>query len=302
MKKIKLFVVNSGTFGKFTTVIDELEKLCEISKVSVQRDIDGYELAEKLKGANFIVASSNPHYTNEFFEKNKDVIAILVHGIGVDNIDLNSATKNGVIITRVPGPVEREAVAMLTIALILDALRYVFQSVNKVKEGKWEERIKYIGSELTGKTIGIIGVGNIGSRVAEILSKAFNVKVIAYDPYITEDKVKDLNVELVNLDTLLQNSDIITLHTALTKETYHMLNDYTFKKIKKGAILVNTARGALIETEALLRAIDNGTLSAVALDVIENEPISKDHPILKYDNVIVTPHIGAYTFEALRGM
>lgn len=302
MNRRTVFIVNSETFGKFTGVIKELENICNVYRISVRKDIGGAELAGKLKGANFVIASSNPQYISEFFEKNEDVLAILVHGIGVDNVDLTSATEHGVIVTRIPGSVEREAVAMLTVGFILGSLRHVFQSANKVREGKWVERPRYIGSELRGMTVGIIGIGNIGARVAEILMKGFGAEIIAYDPYVSLDKIKELNVKLVDLDQLLRKSDIITLHCTLTKETYHILNEYAFKKVKKGLVLVNTARGALIDTEALIRALENGTVGAVALDVIENEPIEQNHPILKYENVIVTPHIGAYTFEALRGM
>jgi len=302
MNKKRLIIVNSKSFGKFTNAIQELEAFCEISRIDVPKDIDGKDLAQKLRGAHFVIATSNPKYTREFFEANEDVVSVLVHGIGVDNVDVKAATENGVVIVKVPGVAEREAVAELAVNLMLTALRHVVQASNKVREGKWLERAKYVGSELAGKVVGVIGLGNIGSRVAEILIKGFNAKVLAYDPYIPPERIKAIGAEPASFDDVLKNSDIITLHCPLTRETYHLLDETAFKKLKKGAILVNTARGGLVDTEALIKALENGILAAAALDVVEGEPIDESHPLLKYENVIITPHIGAYTLEALAGM
>ena len=302
MSKKRLVIVNSKSFGKFTNAIQELEAVCEISRIEVPKDIDGKNLAQKLRGAHFVIATSHPKYTQEFFEANEDVVSVLVHGIGIDNVDVKAATENGVVIVKVPGVAEREAVAELAISLMLAALRHIVQASNKVREGKWMERAKYVGSELAGKVVGIIGLGNIGSRVAEILIKGFNAKVLAYDPYFPPDKIKAMGAEPVGFDDLLKNSDIVTIHCPLTKETYHLLDEGAFKKLKKGAILINTARGGLVDTEALVKALESGIVAAAALDVVEGEPIDESHPLLKYENVIITPHIGAYTLEALAGM
>lgn len=302
LSKKRLVIVNSKSFGKFTHVIQELEAVCEVSRIEVSKDINGKDLAQKLNGAHFIIATSYPNYGQEFFEANKDVVSVLVHGLGIDNVDVKAATENGVVIVKVPGVVEREAVAELTLSLMLVALRHVVQASNRVREGKWMERAKYVGSELAGKVVGIIGLGNIGSRVAEILIKGFNVKVLAYDPYIPPDKIKTLGAEPVSFDNLLKNSDIITIHCPLVKDTHHILNEEAFKKLKRNVILVNTARGELIDTEALIKALENGTIAAAALDVVEGEPIDESYPLLKHENVIITPHIGAYTLEALAGM
>jgi len=302
MSKKRLVIVNSKSFGKFTNAIQELEELCEVSKFDVSRDINGRNLAEKLKGFHFIIATSNPRYDREFFEINKDVVSVLVHGIGVDNIDLEAATKNGVVIVKVPGEMEREAVAELAISLMLASIRHIVQASNKVREGRWRERAKYVGSELAEKTVGIIGLGNIGSRVAEILIKGFGARVLAYDPYISPDRIKAMDIEPVSFEELLKNSDIITIHCPLTKETYHMFNENTFRKMKKGVILINTARGGLVDTDALSKALEDGIVAAAALDVVEEEPIDEKHPLLRHENVIITPHIGAYTIEALTGM
>jgi D-3-phosphoglycerate dehydrogenase len=299
---IKLAIVNSKSFGKYTNAIEELEKICKVSIMEIHKGVEGTTLAETFEGIHFIIATSYPRYDRFFFKNNKSVVSILIHGISTDNIDLKAATEEGVVIVKVPGPVEREAVAELTIGLIIDALRHVTMASNKVREGKWSERGKYVGSEITSKVVGIVGVGNIGSRVAEILIKGFKAKVLAYDPYISAEKIKRMGLQPVTFDELLQKSDIITIHCALTEETYHMFNENSFKKLKDGVIIINTARGAIIDTNALIKALEEKKVSAVGLDVIEGEPIEASHPLLRFDNVIITPHIGAYTLEALRGM
>jgi D-3-phosphoglycerate dehydrogenase len=300
---IRIAVVNSKSFGVYTDAIEKLRKLGEVRRIEVPKDYRGKALAEALKGYHFIVASVTPYYDREFFEYNKDVLMIVRHGIGYDNIDVKAAEELGVVVARVPGWVEREAVAEHTIALMLSALRFVVQGNNFVREGRWSERAKLVGKELKNLTVGVIGFGNIGSRVAEILRNGFEAKVLVYDPYVPPEKIKSLGCEPVEkLEDLLRRSDIITLHAVLTPETYHMINEKAFEVMKDGVIIVNTARGELIDTQALIKYIEKGKVAAVALDVVEGEPIGKDHPLLKYNNVIVTPHIAAYTHEALAGM
>jgi len=303
MKNFRVAVVNSKSFGKYSDVEVHLRKICQVVRLSVPKNIKGLQLAEKLRGFEFIIASTTPKYTSEFFENNKDVVLVARHGVGVDNIDVESATKNGVIVTRVPGYMLREAVAENTIALILLSLRKILNASIAVSEGNWSQRARFIGHELNKKIVGIIGLGNIGSRVAQILSEGFKAKILAYDPYCNRESFKKVNAEAVSLDRLLRESDIITVHTPLTEETYHLLGRNEFMRMKKGVIIVNTARGELIDTTALIEAIRNNKVSAVALDTVEGEPISKDHPLLKYrDKVVITPHISGYTFEALVNM
>ncbi|MEM2261281.1 MAG: D-isomer specific 2-hydroxyacid dehydrogenase family protein [Ignisphaera sp.] len=300
---IRIGIVNSKSFGVYTSAIDRLAKVGEVIKIDVPKNMRGVELAEKLRGIHFIIASVTPLYDREFFENNDDVVMIVRHGIGYDNIDVKAAEEHGVIVARVPGWREREAVAELTIALMLAALRKVVEASNSVKSGRWHERAKYVGRELPSLTVGIIGFGNIGSRVAGILVNGFNAKVVVYDPYVSRAYVERLGCLYVEkLDDLLGQSDIITLHTILTEETKYMINREAFEKMKDGVIIVNTARGELIDTSALIEYIEKGKVAAAALDVVEGEPIDEKHQLLKYSNVIITPHIGAYTYESLIGM
>jgi len=300
---VNIAVVNSKSFGRYTNAVEELKKLGRVEFIEVPKDINGKELAKVLNGFQFVIASVTPYYSAEFFDLNNDVLMIVRHGIGVDNIDLQAAERHGVVVARVPGYVEREAVAEHTAALMISALRMVPQSYIAVKEGRWGDRAKFIGRELPNLTVGVIGFGNIGSRVAEILAKGFNAKIVVYDPYVSKETVEALGYRYVSdLKELFKVSDIVTLHAALTKENYHMVNKDVLFNAKEGIIIVNTARGELIDEQALCEALDKGIVSAVAMDVVEGEPISAEHRLLKYNNVIITPHIAAYTWEALKGM
>ncbi len=299
---LKVVIVNSKTFGLYSNVIDELRRFADVDRLELPKDLSGSQLALALKDYDIVIASVTPKYDEEFFRDNLRVKMVARHGIGVDNVDVSAATKYGVVITRVPGYVERNAVAEHAVTLMLAALRDVVKAYGKVVAGRWGERGKFVCNELKYLTVGLIGVGNIGSRVSEILSKGFGSRVIAYDPYIPRSKAEELGVELVDLDTLLVSSDIISIHTPLTPETYHLINWDRLTKMKKGVVIVNTARGEVIDTKALIKAIEEGLVGAVAVDVVEDEPIGADHPLLKFDNVIVTPHIAAFTYQGLRGM
>ncbi len=303
MARPKIAVVNSKSFGVYTDAVERLSRVGEVVRLEVPKDVGGAELAAKLHGVHFVVASVTPRYSREFFERNNSVVMIIRHGIGYDNIDVTAAEEFGVAVSRVPGWREREAVAEHTVALALDALRHVARSYIYVRAGRWSERAKFIGRELPNLTVGVVGFGNIGSRVAEIFRKGFGARVVVYDPYVPPARVKELGCEPVGkLEELLTQADIITLHAALTPETYHVIDRRGFELMKEGVIIVNTARGELIDGEALVEYLQKGKVGAVALDVVEGEPIGLDHPLLRFENVIVTPHIAAYTYEALRGM
>ncbi|RLF22722.1 MAG: hydroxyacid dehydrogenase [Thermoprotei archaeon] len=299
--RYRIAIVNSKTFGVYTDAVDRLRRIGHVVRMEVPKDIDGKLLAEKLRGFHFVVASVTPKYNREFFNFNDDVVLIARHGIGYDNIDVKAATEAGVVVTRVPGYYEREAVAEHTIGLLLAAIRRIPQAYFAVKKGRWKDRGKFISFELKNSTIGVIGCGNIGSRVVELL-RALGAHILVYDPYVPKERVRSLGAEPVDFDTLLRKSDAITIHAVLTEETYHMLNQEAFKKMKRGVVIVNTARGEIIDTRALVQAIEEGIVGAVALDVVEGEPIDEKHELLKYDNVIITPHIAAFTYQALRGM
>ncbi|MGB9678431.1 MAG: D-isomer specific 2-hydroxyacid dehydrogenase family protein [Thermoanaerobacteraceae bacterium] len=300
---VKIAIVNSSSFGMyFEDHIERLKVLGEVERFELPHDMRGKALAEKLMGYSVIIASVKPYYDREFFEYKDKTLLIARHGIGYDAIDIESATKKGTIVTKVAGIVEREAVAENAIALLLGVIRKVREASLRVKDGKWHERADFLGYEIKDKVAGIIGIGNIGSRVAEILKYGFGANVIAYDPNLSEEEIIKRGARPVSLEELLGSSDIISLNASLNERNYHMLSYKEFSMMKNNVFIVNTARGELIDTQALIKALKEEKVAGVGLDVAEGEPIDENHPLLGFDNVIITPHTSAYTYECLRGM
>jgi (S)-sulfolactate dehydrogenase len=216
-------------------------------------------------------------------------------GVGVDNVDLATATRRGVVVMNTPGG-SATTVAELALAMILSLSRHVASATASVKAGKWEKK-KFQGHELAGKTLGVVGIGNIGSVLVN-RCLALKMQVIAYDPFISAEAAAKLGVRLVALDALWAEADVISLHVPLTEQTRHMVNAATLARMKPTALLVNCARGGIVDEVALAAALAAGRLGGAALDVFEQEPPPADHPLLKLDSVVVTPHLGASTEEA----
>jgi len=303
MSKILISIVNSSTFGKhFTEHISTLEKFADIQHVTVPADIEADALAEKIKDSDGIIASVTPRFSRETLEQCTKLKLLVRHGIGCDNVDLTAATELGIPVSRVKGIVEREAVAEYAVALLMAASRLIPHGSRAVKSSQWASRFTMIGMELRGKTIGIIGLGNIGSRSAEILSNGFNSNIIASDPYIAKERFKQFNATEVSLDELISSSHAILFHCPLTNETRRMLGKAQFAAMKKGAVLVNTCRGELVDEDALYDALQKGPLGSYASDVVEREPIDGSHRLAKLDNALITPHLGGYSWESLYGM
>jgi D-3-phosphoglycerate dehydrogenase len=216
-------------------------------------------------------------------------------GVGVDNVDLPAATAAGVLVMNTPGG-NAVSVAEHTVALMLSLARSIPKASASTKAGKWEKR-KFLGTELRGKTLGIVGLGSIGREVLK-RAAAFEMRIIATDPYVHSQTAKDVGVELVALPSLYAESDYITLHTALTPESNRMLSHDAFARMKKGVRIINCARGELIDQQALKEALASGKVGGAALDVFEKEPPPPDDPILAMENLVATPHIGGSTEEA----
>ncbi|MBV8550719.1 MAG: phosphoglycerate dehydrogenase [Acidobacteriaceae bacterium] len=215
-------------------------------------------------------------------------------GVGVDNVDLPAATEAGVLVMNTPGG-NAVSVAEHTLALMLSMARSVPQASTSTKAGKWEKK-KFLGNELRGKTLGIVGLGSIGREVVR-RAQPFEMRIIGHDPYISSQAARDLGIELVSLPDLYRQSDYITLHVALTPETDHMLNAEALKQMKPGVRIVNCARGELIDAAALQSAIESGHVAGAALDVFEVEPPGET-ALLKLEPVVATPHIAGSTEEA----
>lgn len=300
---MRIAIVNSSSFGRyFSEHIDRLARLGEVRRFEFPASVGGSDLARALRGFPILIVSVTPRFGPEFFAAKDETWLIARHGIGVDNVHLPSATAHGVLVTRVPPPMERDAVAEATVALMLALMRHIPQAGAAVREGRWADRATFVGQELRGKTVGLVGFGNIGSRVGEILARGFGVRVLACDPHVLPETVRAAGAEPVDLQTLLEEADVLSLHAAHTEETYHLLSHDAFARMKPGVFLVNTARGELIDEAALVAALESGRVAGAALDVVEGEPLGSDHPLLRFPNVLVAPHIAAYTRETLRRM
>jgi D-3-phosphoglycerate dehydrogenase len=218
-------------------------------------------------------------------------------GMGVDNIDLPAAAKAGITVTYVPDYGVRE-VSDHAMALLLALIRKIPLSNKLVQAGRWEMPAVVPIHRLDGRTLGLIGFGHIGRALAP-KAQAFGLNVIVHDPFVQPDALKAAKVEGVDLDALLARSDYLSIHAPLTPQTRGLFNATTFAKMKRGALVVNTARGPLVDEEALLAALTSGQLGGAALDVVATEPLPKDSPLLGHDNLILSPHTAFYSVEAL---
>ncbi len=253
------------------------------------------ELKQEISEVEGLIIRSGTKVTKEIIASAKKLKVIGRAGTGLDNVDIPSANERGIVVMNVPGGNTLSA-AEHTLALLFAMARKIPQANASVRKGLWERK-KFMGVELNGKVLGIIGLGRIGNIVAE-RALCLKMQVLAYDPFVTPDHASKKGIELVSLDELYKRADFITIHTPLTKETHHLLNKEAFAKMKKGVYIINCARGGIIDEEALHEAILSGKVAGAALDVFEKEPVSVDHPLLQLDQVIATPHLGASTVEA----
>ncbi|RLE54748.1 MAG: D-glycerate dehydrogenase [Thermoprotei archaeon] len=303
MQKPKLYV----TREIFEDILKKLEQYYEIEVWDKYYPPPYEVLLEKAKQADALLTMLTDRIDANLLQQAKKLRIVAQMAVGFDNIDINTATKLGVYVTNTPG-VLTEAVAELTWALILAVARRIVEADHFVRWGEWSRTktgwhpLMMLGAELKGKVLGIIGLGRIGSRVAEIAVKGFGMKVIYYDVVRREDLEKQLGIEYRDLDTLLQEADIVSIHVPLTKETYHMINEEKLRKMKKGAILINTARGKVVDTEALIKALREGWIAGAGLDVFEEEPLPPHHPLTAFKNVVLVPHIGSATYETRHAM
>ncbi|WP_372812974.1 phosphoglycerate dehydrogenase [Paenibacillus sp.] len=216
-------------------------------------------------------------------------------GVGVDNIDLEAATKRGIVVINAPDG-NTIATCELTFAMMMSVARSIPQAYKKTVSGEWDRKT-FVGVELRNKVLGVLGMGRIGSEVAK-RAKAFGMEVLGYDPFLTEERAEKIGVKLGSVNDICAKADFITVHTPLTNETRHMISRPQFEIMKKGARIINCARGGIIDEMALIEAIDTGIVAGAAFDVFESEPPAADHPFLNNPKVIVTPHLGASTVEA----
>src|SRR2546430_10379666 len=275
--------------------IDELSRDGMLD-VSVQTKLSPAKLIEVIPEFAAVIVRSETKVTGEVLNAGKKLRVVGRAGVGVDNVDVETATRRGVVVLNAPGG-NTVSTAEHAFSLLLCVARKIPQADASLRGKKWSRK-DFEGVELYNKTLGVIGMGRIGSELSR-RAIAFGMRVIAYDPYLSSGRARSLQVEVMeDLDELLQISDFVTLHTPLTPETHHLLNAARLTKTKRGVRLINCARGGLIDEAALVESLGNGQVAAAALDVFETDPLPPDSPLRAIPNLILTPHLGASTVEA----
>lgn len=275
--------------------IELLEKEVEVIFAS---DISTSTLRREIKGINGVIVRTAP-FPGEIIQAADRLEVIGRHGVGVDNIDIKTASKYSIPVVYTPGvtdiPVAEHALGFM----VTLAKRYLITD-RALREGKFKIREEFSAVDLNEKTLGIIGVGRIGSTIAQKCKAAFNMKVLAYDPYLSPDKAKQMGIILTgSLTELLEKSDFVTIHTPLTRETENLIGKEELGQMKKSAFLINTARGGIVNEKALFQALKEKWIAGAALDVFLEEPPPFDHPLFGLENIVLSPHMASLTRECV---
>ena len=253
---------------------------------------------EQVRGCDMVI-SAVPAWTEESLAQSDSLIAVLYTGVGYDHFDVGALTRAGVLFCFAPDAVRRP----VAVTIITHMLALATKLINKdrlTREGRWEERTNYNGEGLTGKTLGVIGAGNIGHELLK-LARVFEMRHLVCDPYLTQQDVADVEAELVDIDALLSQSDYVSLSVPLNEKTRHLIGAQELGKMKPTAYLINTSRGSVVDEPALISALHNKTIRGAGLDVFEREPVAPDNPLLEMDNVVVSPHSLCHTDEYYMG-
>jgi D-3-phosphoglycerate dehydrogenase len=282
-------------------ICDAIQKACieilekEGFQVDVKTGLSEEELIITIKDYSAVIVRSATKITSKIIDASNELKYIGRAGSGVDTIDVPAATAKNIIVMNVPAG-NTISVAELTIGLMLSMIRFVPQSCSDLKSGKWEKK-KYMGSELYKKTLGIIGLGKIGYEVSK-RCKAFEMEIIAFDPVLPIEKAKEMGIELVSLETLLKESDFISIHTPGGPNTKNLISEKELSECKEKVFIINCARGGILNEQDALKYLNSGKIAGLALDVFSKEPPDAEDALIHHPNVIVTPHLGASTREA----
>jgi len=276
-----------------------LDSYSDLLDIEICKGLSPDELLKKIADVEALIVRSATKVTKKVIESGKKLKLIGRAGIGIDNIDLAAATHHGVIVMNTPDE-NATTTAEHTIALLFAAARRIPRANRSLWDGKWDRK-SFVGTELSGKVAGLIGLGTIGKIVADRLM-GLKMKVIAYDPFVAPEVAQGLGVQMVDKDILFQTADIISLHVPFIEETKNIIDEKAFSMMKKGVILINCARGGIVSEKAAQEALENKTLKAFATDVFEKEPPPPNHPLLSHPDVVATPHLGAQTKEAQRNV
>lgn len=254
-------------------------------------------VAGEIKGIDGVIVRTAP-FNKDVIENADKLKVISRHGVGVDNIDIEEASKRGIFVLNTPG-VNDISVAEHTLAMILALAKRIKEMDRAVRDGRFNIREEYSAIDLDGKVLGIIGFGKIGSLVAKKCRYAFNMEILVYDPYVKEERVNEVEGRLVDLKILLKESDFVSIHTPLTNETKHLIGEKELKLMKPTSFIINMARGPIWDEKALAKALSEGWIRGAGTDVFEEEPPREDNPLLKLDNILLTPHMAALTKECV---
>ncbi|MDQ3812839.1 MAG: phosphoglycerate dehydrogenase [Armatimonadota bacterium] len=271
-----------------------IDILKRVAHVTVKTGLKEDELVAEVPRYDALMVRSQTKITRPVIEAASKLQIVGRAGVGVDNIDVDAATERGVIVVNSPAG-NTVAVAELTLGMMLALVRRLVPASLSMARGEWK-RSKFLGNQLYGKTLGVIGVGRIGVEVTR-RAQSFGMKILGYDPFLTSERARQLNIEATTIDEILKRSDFISLHVPLTKETKNLINRESIATMKDGAYIVNCARGGVIDEAALYEALKSGKLGGAGLDVFEQEP-PQDSPLRELENVVLTPHLGASTEEA----
>ncbi len=300
MARAKVFV----TRKLFDEAISLIEEYADVEVYESEEEPAPYDLIlEKVRDIDGLLCLLTDKIDARIIEAGERLKVISNYAVGYDNIDVEVATKRGIYVTNTPG-VLTETTADLAWAILMAIARRVVEADKYVRAGRWVHAWgpkMMLGSDVHGKTLGIVGLGRIGSAVAR-RAKGFNMRVIYYDVFRREDLERELGLEYKPLEELLKEADYVTLHVPLTKETYHLIGERELDLMKPTAYLINTSRGAVIDQKALYKALKERRIAGAALDVFEKEPIDPDDPLLELDNVVLTPHIGSASVETRKKM
>ncbi len=284
-------LISDAVSEKAVDILKQYEGIEVTFKTGLSED----EIVSIIPEYDGLIVRSATKVTPKIIEAASNLKIIGRAGSGVDNINIDSATQKGIVVMNTPGA-NTISTAEHTFAMMISLARNIPQAHASIKEGKWARK-SFKGTELRGKTLGIIGLGNIGKTLAN-RAFAFNMSVLGYDPFISKEAALQNNIELADLDTIFSKSDFISVHTPLNNDTKHLINKDTLKKCKNGVRIINCARGGIVNEEDLVEAIDSGIVAGAAFDVFENEPPSSDAPVVNNEKIIHTPHLGASTKEA----
>ena len=293
----KKVLITSRSFGKIGDSARKILLDAGIEITNISAKFDQAEFERIIPEFDALIIGAHD-FSEADMERCPNLKIICKHGVGLDNIHLNKAKELGIAVCNAPGT-NSNAVADLALGLMLSVSRKISHSAGLVRQGVWKS---HIGEDVCGKTLGLLGFGAIAKGVAR-RARGFGMKILAYDPYVAQVPEEFAGwVELCSMDDVISSCDFLSVHIPLTPETKNIISTEALAKMKKGAYVINTARGGIVDEKALYDALVSGHLNGAAMDVVESEPMTADHPLLSLDNVVVTPHIGMYSKEAINAV